>query len=157
MRSVIFVLCVLVVTAYLAVVAWEDHKTCEVTRWKHLLGLSPAIILFCMKISEFSRLEVVLLFVFVSMYVLFGYLGVYGVADGFVLAILTLSFGAVGGVAGIGIVIVIMIVAGFSFMINHLFICMRKKRKLFQNVAAAFLPHIFVGYIFICVGLLHAA
>ena len=75
-------------------------------------------------------------------------------ADGFVFAILTLLFGAVGGVAGVGIVIIIMIIAGFSFLLNHLVICMIKRKRLFQNVAAAFVPHILVGYIFAWTGLL---
>jgi len=86
--------------------------------------------------------------------VLAGYLGVYGVADGFVFAILTLFFSAVGGVAGVGIAIIIMIIAGFSFIINHLVICIIKKKRVFQNLAAAFVPHIWVGYILTWTGLL---
>ena len=52
MKEIIFVLCVVAVTAYLAVTAWEDHKTCEVTRWKHLIGVFPAMILFFMRKGE---------------------------------------------------------------------------------------------------------
>ena len=154
MKEILFVLCVLAVTAYLAVAAWEDFKTCEITRWKHLMGLIPATILLCMGMNTFSRLELIIVLVFIVLYVIAGYCGVYGVADGFVFAILTLLFGAVGGVTGIGIVIIIMIIAGFSFLINHLVICMIKKKRLFQNVAAAFVTHILVGYIFVWTGLL---
>lgn len=154
MKEILFVLCVLAVTAYLAVTAWEDYKTCEITRWKHLLGLIPATILLFMRMNTFSGIEFIIVLVFIALYVLAGYLGIYGVADGFVFAILTLLFGAVGGVAGIGIVIIIMIIAGFSFVMNHLVICMIKKKRVFQNVAAAFVPHILVGYIITWTGLL---
>lgn len=154
MKEILFVLCVLAVTAYLAVTAWEDFKTCEITRWKHLIGLIPATILLYMRMNTFSRIELLIVLVFIVLYVIAGYCGIYGVADGFVFAILTLLFGAVGGVAGIGIVIIIMIIAGFSFVINHLVICMIKKKRVFQNVAAAFVPHILVGYIFTWTGLL---
>lgn len=154
MKEILFVLCVLAVTAYLVVTAWEDFKTCEITRWKHLIGLIPTIILLCMRMNTFFRLELIIVLVFIVLYVIAGYCGIYGVADGFVFAILTLLFGAVGGVAGIGIVIIIMIIAGFSFLINHLVICMIKKKRVFQNVAAAFVPHILVGYILIWTGLL---
>ena len=154
MKEILFVLCVLAVTAYLAVTAWEDFKTCEITRWKHLIGLIPAFILLCMRMNTFSGLELIIVLVFIVLYVIAGYCGIYGVADGFVFAILTLLFGAVGGVAGIGIVIIIMIIAGFSFVINHLVICMIKKKRVFQNVASAFVPHILVAYIFTWTGLL---
>ena len=154
MKEILFVLCVVAVTVYLIVTAWEDYETCEITRWKHFIGLLPAMILFCMRMDTFSWIEFVIIIIFVTMYVLVGYLGIYGVADGFVFAILTMLFGAVGGVTGIGIVIIIMIIAGFSFMINHLVTCMIRKKRLFRNVAAAFVPHILVGYIFAWIGLL---
>ncbi len=147
MKEVVFLLCVLVVTAYLAVTAWEDYKTCEVTRWKHLLGSIPAICVSFLGIHNNSTLDCAIILAFAALYVVIGYLGIYGVADGFVFANLVLFLGGIGGIAGIGIVIWIMIIAGCSFLINHLFICMIKKKKLFQNIAAAFIPHIFVGYI----------
>ena len=154
MKEILLVVCVVAVTAYLAVTAWEDFRTCEITRWKHLLGLIPATILLCTRMNTFSGIEFIIVLVFIALYVLAGYLGIYGVADGFVFAILTLFFGAVGGVAGIGIVIIIIIIAGFSFLINHLVTCMIRKKRLLQNVATAFVPHIFVGYIFAWIGLI---
>lgn len=154
MKEILFVLCVVAVTAYLAVTAWEDFRTCEITRWKHLLGLIPAVILLCIRMNTFSGIEFIIVLGFSTLYVLAGYLGVYGIADGFVFAILTLFFGAVGGVAGIGIVIIIMIIAGFSFIMNHLVICMIIKKRVFQNLAAAFVPHILMGYILTWTGLL---
>lgn len=154
MKEILFVLCVLGVTAYLAVTAWEDYNTCEITRWKHLMGVVPAIILLCMRMNTLFGLELIIILVFIGLYVIAGYCGIYGVADGFVFAILTLLFGAVGGVAGIGIVIIIMIIAGFSFLLTHLVICMIEKKRLFQNVAAAFVPHILVGYVLAWTGLL---
>lgn len=147
MKEVVFLLCVLAVTAYLAVTAWEDYRTCEVTRWKHLWGSIPAICVIFLGIHNYSAVDYAGVLVFALLFIGIGYIGVYGVADGFVFANLTLFFGGIGGVIGIGIAIWIMIMAGVSFLINHLFTCMIKKKKLFQNIAAAFIPHIFVGYI----------
>lgn len=154
MREVIFVLCVLAVTAYLAVAAWEDYKTCGITRWKHLIGLLPATILLCMRINVFSGLDFVIVLLFIGLYVLAGYIGIYGAADGFVFAILTLLFSSIGGVAGIGVVILIMVIAGFSFLVNHVVTCIVRRKNLFHNVAGAFVPHILVGYIVVWSGLM---
>ena len=85
-------------------------------------------------------------FAFSLLFVLAGCLGAYGMADGYVFMILTLFFGSMGGMTGIGMVILIMITAGFSFLIHHLVKCMIKRRKLFQNMAAALIPHILIGY-----------
>lgn len=153
MREILFVACVLAVTVYLAVTAWEDHKTCEVTRWKHLIGGIPAIYLLCSQYGLSSLWEYAILLAFSAVYVLAGCMGVYGMADGYVLAILNLFFSGIGGLAGGGIVVLIMIVAGFSFLIAHLIECMVKRKKLFRNMAAAFVPHILIGYIVAWIGL----
>jgi len=146
MKESLFVLCALAVTVYLTVAAWEDYKTCEVTRWKHLIGGIPAICLFCTQCGQHSWQEYAMTFAFSLLFVLAGCLGAYGMADGYVFMILTLFFGSMGGMTGIGMVILIMITAGFSFLIHHLVKCMIKRRKLFQNMAAALIPHILIGY-----------
>lgn len=152
MKGSLFVLSVLAVTVYLTVAAWEDYKTCEVTRWKHLIGGIPAIFLLCTKCGQFSWQEYAMILAFALLFVLAGCLGVYGMADGYVFMNLTLLFGSIGGMAGIGMVILIMVTAGCSFLINHLVKCIEKRRKLFQNMAAALIPHILIGYVIVWVG-----
>lgn len=147
MQQSIFLLCVLAVTAYLAVTAWEDHKTCEVTRWKHLMGFVPASCISIFRLDNHGMTECAIILAFAAAYILIGYWGVYGKADGFVFAILALFFGGIGGLAGIGIVVLIMVLSALSFMIKHIVICVARKEKLFQNVAGAYIPHIFVGYL----------
>ena len=158
MKEILFILSVLAVTVYLTVAAWEDHKTCEVTRWKHLIGGIPVVLLLCSKYSQHSWQEYALILVFSLLFVLAGCVGVYGMADGYVLMILVLLFASIGGVMGIGMVILIMVIAGFSFVLTHLIKCIVKRRRLFQNMAAAFIPHILVGYVLIWIGvMIHAA
>ena len=152
MKESLFVLSVLAVTVYLTVAAWEDYKTCEVTRWKHLIGGVPAIFLLCTKCGQYSWQEYAMILAFALLFVLAGCLGAYGMADGYVFMILTLFLGSMGGMAGIGVVILILITAGFSFLIHHLVKCMVKRRKLFQNMAAALIPHILIGYVIVWVG-----
>ena len=152
MRGILFWVCVLAVTVYLAVAAWEDYKTCEVTRWKHLIGGIPAIFLLCTRYHLYSWHENALILVYAMLFILAGRIGVYGMADGYVFMILTLFCGSIGGRAGIGAVILIMTVAGGSFLINHLAGCVAKKEKLFCNMASAFIPHILIGYVAIWIG-----
>ena len=154
MQQNVFLLCVLAVTAYLAVTAWEDHKTCEVTRWKHLIGLVPASCISVFRLDYHSFMECAIILAFSVAYILIGYLGVYGKADGFVFAILSLFFGGIGGLAGIGIVILIMVLSAISFMVKHIVVCISRKEKLFRNVAGAYIPHIFVGYLGVAVMLM---
>lgn len=154
MKEYIFLVCILTVTVYLAVAAIEDYKTCEVTRWKHLIGGVPALVLLWMRKNMLSEMDLIIVLVFVTLYVFVGCIGIYGIADGFVFTILTIFFGSISGMTGVGIVIIIMILAGFSFMANHLFICIKNKKSLFENVAAAFVPHIFVGYVFAWIGMI---
>ena len=146
MRESIFMVCVLVVTAYLVVTAWEDHKTCEVTRWKHLIGVFPSMILYFMNIGNHSLEENVMILAFAGMYVVVGFAGVYGFADGLVLANLSLFFGSIGGAAGSGAVLLIMIIAAFSFGSCHVVKSVMTRGKIFQNITGALIPHILVGY-----------
>lgn len=153
MQKMLFLLCVCTVTVYLAVTAIEDYKTCKVTRWKHLIGFVPASIWLVVNGKANSKADIAMVLLFVFLFVTIGYAGVYGVADGFVLANLTILFGGIGGVTGVGAVILIMISAGFSFIICHIIRCLIKKKRLFQNKASAFVPHILIGYVIIMLGL----
>ena len=152
MKESLFVLCVLAVTVYLIVTAWEDHKTCEVTRWKHLIGGISAMLLLCIQIDQYSWQEYAMILAFSLIFVLIGCIGVYGRADAYVLMILSLHFGSIGGLAGIGIVLLIMITAAFSFLVCHVVECVVTHKKI-RNVAGALIPHIFVGYITVSVGM----
>lgn len=152
MKESLFVLCVLAVTVYLIVTAWEDHKTCEVTRWKHLIGGISAMLLLCTQIDQYSWQEYAMILAFSLLFVLIGCIGVYGMADGYVLMILSLHFGSIGGLAGIGIVLLIMITAAFSFLVCHVVKCVVTHQKI-RNVAGALIPHIFVGYMVVSVGM----
>lgn len=153
MKESLFVLSVLAVTVYLIVAAWEDYKTCEVTRWKHLIGGIPAILLLCNQIDQYSWRENAMILAFAFLFVLVGCVRVFGMADGYVLMILSLHFGSMGGLAGIGMVILIMIIAAFSFLICHVVECVVTHKKI-RNVAGALIPHIFVGYITVSVGMI---
>ena len=75
------------------------------------------------------------------------YAGIYGFADGLVLAILVLFFGSIGGVIGSGAVLLIMLLASFSFLICHLVKCAAEHKKITGSIAGALVPHILVGYL----------
>lgn len=68
-------------------------------------------------------------------------------ADGFVFANLTLFWGGIGGVAGVGMVILIMVIAGFSGMVEILVRRQVTMKNFRENGKIAFVPHILVGYI----------
>lgn len=147
MEKVVFLVCALAVTVYLAVTAWEDHKSCEVTRWKHLIGGIPAIFLFFLNVNKYNLEENAIILAFSLLYVVIGCVGVYGFADGLVLANLSLFFGSIGGVYGSGAVLLIMILSSFSFLGCHVVKCIMKKQKVFRNIAGALIPHIMAGYL----------
>lgn len=149
MRESIFLICVLAVTVYLAVTAWEDHKTCEVTRWKHLIGGIPAIILYCLHWNQHGMEENAMILAFAIIYVAVGFAGIYGFADGLVLANLSLFFGSIGGATGCGVILLIMIIAAFSFLICHVVKSIVTRRKVFQRISGALIPHILVGYLIV--------
>ena len=62
-------------------------------------------------------------------------------ADGFVFANLTLFFGGIGGVAGVGMVILIMVLANFSGMVEILSRKMATKKNFREDKKIAFVPH----------------
>ena len=146
MEKVIFIACFLAVTVYLTVTAWEDQKSCEVTRWKHLLGGIPALVMYAMHIDRYNLGEYILVLFFAVIYVAIGYIGAYGFADGILMGVLTIFFGSIGGVAGVGIVLLIMIVAAFSFLICHVVKSIVNHNRIFMHMSGALIPHLFVGY-----------
>ena len=77
MKESLFVLSVLAVTVYLTVAAWEDYKTCEVTRWKHLIGGIPALFLLCTNCSQYSWQGCAMILAFSLLFVRIGCMGVY--------------------------------------------------------------------------------
>ena len=147
MREILFISCILAVTVYLAVTAWEDYKTCEVTRWKHLVGGIPALLYFFLNCNRYSIEENIAVIFFAVLYTVVGYAGIYGFADGLVLGILTLFFGSIGGPWGSGAVVLIMVIAAFSFFSCHVVKSVVKHKKIFVNMAGALIPHICVGYV----------
>ena len=84
---------------------------------------------------------------FAVLYMVVGYAGIYGFADGLVLGILTLFFGSIGGPWGSGVVVLIMVIAAFSFLSCHVVKSVVKHKKIFVNMAGALIPHICVGYV----------
>ncbi len=131
--------------------ALEDYKSLEVTRWKHLIGLIPALLCLYVGSGKHPMADYVFILVFVVLFLAFGHIRIYGLADGFVLANLTLLFGSIGGVTGIGAVVVIMVLAAFSMVICHIGKAIVKKKGLLQNYAMAFVPHLCVGYVAVAI------
>ncbi len=111
-----------------------------------MVGLLPAMLCICIGIGTHPIPDYVFIFVFVVLFVALGYIRIYGPADGFVLSNLTLLFGGIGGVAGIGAVVMIMVLAAFSMVICHIWKSVVRKTGLFRNYGAAFVPHLCVGY-----------
>ena len=154
MRELLFVLCVLAVTVYLTVAAVEDYRTCEVTRWKHLIGLFPATISIISNMKIHSMMDFAMILAFSVIFMWIGFAGVYGMADGFVLANLTLYFGSIAGVIGAGVVIIVMVIAAFSFFICRIGKCFIYKEEINRNIKGALIPHILVGYVAVMIPVL---
>ncbi len=133
------------VTVYLTVAAIEDYKTCEVTRWKHLIGFVPGLFYFVWNAGKFTWLDIGLVIGFSAIFVVAGLLGVYGLADGFVLANLTFWYGGIAGAMGAGMVVVIMALASFSFLFYRLVKEGVRWRAFKNDKGGAFIPHIVVG------------
>lgn len=117
-----------------------------------MIGGISVMLLLCTQIGQYSWREYAIILAFSLLFVLISYIGVYGMADGDVLMILSLHFGSIGGLAGIGIVLLIMITAAFSFLVCHVVKCVVTHKKI-RNVAGALIPHIFVGYMVVSVGM----
>lgn len=146
-KAIIFAVCALAVTVYLIVAAIEDGRDMEVTRGKHLIGLIPAVMVWLLYIGERDLFDVGIVALFIGLWMLCGWTKVYGMADGFVFSNLTLFWGGIGGAAGVGMVILIMVLAGFSGMVEILVRKLVTRNCFKENRKIAFVPHILVGYI----------
>ena len=144
----------LVMTIYLMLASFEDSKSCEVTRLKHLIGLVPAGIMLMIYIKDRSLFDLGILALFMLLCLLIGAKGVYGMADGFVFANLIMLFGGMSGIVGIGLVILIMILACFSGMIEQLLQKMMTGSRFNRRKHIAFIPHILTGYMSVIIALI---
>ena len=151
--SILFVCSILIVTAYLILTAREDARSFEVTRIKHLLGLIPAMCILLLNLKKLSLFDFGMTVLFVLLCLIIGVLGIYGMADGFVFANLTVLFGGIGGSAGVGMVILIMILACFSGLTEMLLRKMVTLADFRQNRHIAFVPHILNGYLAVMIAL----
>lgn len=152
-RNILLLCSVLAMTVYLILTASEDSKSCEVTRVKHLIGFVPAGLCLLIYVKDRSLFDIGMIALFVLLCLFIGMKGIYGMADGFVFANLTLLFGGVGGAAGIGLVIMIMILACFSGMIEMLLQKMVTWTDFKSKRPIAFIPHILIGYISVMIAL----
>lgn len=153
-KSIIWISSFVIMTVYLIWTAHEDAKSCEVTRIKHLVGFIPAALILLVYVRERSLFDIGIIVLFVLLCLFIGMKGIYGMADGFVFANLVLLFGGISGVAGIGIVIMIMILACFSGMIEIFLRKMVTRENFKNNKQIAFIPHILTGYLAVIICLL---
>lgn len=153
-KSIIFIGCMLVVTIYLLITAREDARSCQVTRIKHLAGLVPAVCMLFMNVRARSLSDIGAVLLFMLIFLVCGLKKIYGMADGFVFMNLTLLFGGAYGVAGIGVVILIMVLACVSGMAEILMRKMITIENFRQKAHIAFVPHILIGYIAVMSALL---
>ena len=91
---------------------------------------------------------------FVLLCLIIGVLGIYGMADGFVFANLTVLFGGIGGSVGVSMVILIMILACFSGLTEMMLRKMITWADLKRNSHIAFVPHILTGYVSVMIALM---
>lgn len=119
----------------------------EVTRGKHLIGFVPAVIVWLLYAGDRNIYDLGIIIVFIGVWLLCGRIGVYGMADGLVFSNLTLFWGGIGGVAGVGMVILIMLLAGFSGMVEILVRKLATIKNFKENKKIAFVPHILMGYV----------
>lgn len=152
-RSILLLFIVVTMTIYLILTADEDSRSFEVTRNKHLIGFLPAVLSFLMYVKDRSLFDIGMIVLFVLLCLFIGIKGIYGMADGFVFANLSLLFGGVGGTAGIGLVILVMILACFSGMTEMLLRKMVTLTNFKQNRHIAFVPHILTGYVSVMIAL----
>ena len=152
--SILFVCSILIVTAYLILTAREDARSFEVTRIKHLMGLIPAMCILLLNLKKLSMFDLGMTVLFVLLCLMIGVLGIYGMADGFVFANLTVLFGGIGGSTGVGMVILIMILACFSGFAEMLLRKMVTWADLKRNSHIAFVPHILTGYVSVMIALM---
>lgn len=151
--SILFVCSIITVTLYLILTAREDAGSFEVTRIKHLMGLIPALCVLLMNGRRLSLFNLGMIVLFALLCLVIGAMGIYGMADGFVFANLTLLFGGISGSAGVGMVILIMILACFSGLTEMLLRKMITLAAFRQNTHIAFVPHILAGYMAVMIAL----
>ena len=144
--SILFIGSVLIITAYLILAAREDARSFEVTRIKHLMGFIPALCILLMNGKMLSMFDLGVIAMFVLLCLIIGMIGIYGMADGFVFANLTVLFGGIGGSTGVGLVVLIMILACFSGLIEILMYRILTLVSIRKNKKIAFVPHILLGY-----------
>lgn len=150
-KGIIFAVCGLAVTVYLIVAAIEDGRSMEVTRGKHLIGFVPAVATWILCASGRNIYDIGIIILFISLWMLCGWIGVYGIADEFVFSNLTLFWGGIGGVSGVGMVILIMVLAGFSGLVEVLIRKLATINNFKENRKIAFVPHIMVGYVIVII------
>ena len=153
-KGIIFIICVLAVTVYLIVAAIEDAKSMEVTRGKHLIGFIPAVVVWILFVGERNICDIGIIILFIGLWMLCGWIGVYGMADGFVFANLTLLWGGIGGLAGVGMIILIMVLAGFSGIVEILVRKLATIKNFKENRKIAFIPHILISYAIVIIAIL---
>lgn len=134
-------------TLYLIVEAIEDAKTMEATRGERLIGFIPAVMVWTLCAGKRNIGDIGIIILFIGLWMLCGWIRVYGMADGFVFANLTLFWGGIGGVAGVSMVILNMVLAGFSGMVEVLVRKLATLNNFRENRKIAFVPYIGVGYV----------
>ena len=152
-KSILLICCFVVMTIYLILTACEDSKSCQVTRFKHLIGFIPAVLSLLIYVKDQSLFDIGIIILFMLLCLLIGMKGIYGMADGFVFANLVLLFGGIGGTAGIGLVVLVMILACFSGMTEMLLRKMVTLTNFKQNRHIAFVRHILTGYVSVMIAL----
>lgn len=145
-RFVILLCSFAAATVYLIVAAVEDYKTLQVSRWKHLICLIPAVFLLLAGTGELVWYDVAVAFLFALLFIAAGIIKIYGLADGFIFANLTLYFCGLGGTSGVGLTILILILASLSFLVCQLVNGKCRVKDLMKNRKAAFVPHIGLAY-----------
>lgn len=151
MERILLITAITLFTLYMITTAVEDFKSCQVTRWKHLIGFGAALICLFLFFYKQTLMSLAFVLLFALLFIVFGLCRVYGLADGFVLANLTLLFGSMGGLSGVALVVFIVMTASISMLLNHMVYSIVKKKKRFTNRETAFVPHIFVGYLAVLV------
>lgn len=91
-KGIIFAVCALAVTVYLIVAAIEDGRSMEVTRGKHLIGFIPAVVVWILCAKGRNIYDIGIIILFICLWMLCGWIKIYGMADGFVFSNLTLFF-----------------------------------------------------------------
>lgn len=157
LQSVFFITNMICMAAYLCVAAVEDHKTCMVTRWKHLIGFVPTMVYFTVHaLRRLSAVDISFIIIFMMIMLAAGLIGIFGLADGFVMANIILQLGSFFGCAGVMLSCYILVTAGVLFLvwqlvqktweIIHSGFSLSFWELLLKNGSGAFVPHIAIAY-----------